>query len=79
MVDLNSRMQYTKIQSWSFLGSGEEDFRCFSLYMGIAAILLNDAKPFEQIDNPLLTEGPMWNLVKIGQAVSVSAYNILYM
>ena len=36
----------------------------------MAAILLNDAELFEQIDNiPLSpsTEGLMWNLVKIGQ------------
>ena len=26
--------------------------------MGMAAILLNGAKPFEQIDNTLLTEAP---------------------
>ena len=37
--------------------------------MGIAAILFNSAEPFEQIDNTPLTEGPMWNLVKTGQAV----------
>ena len=38
--------------------------------MGMAAILFDNAEPFEQIDNTLLTEGPMWNLMKIGQAVS---------
>ena len=38
--------------------------------MDRAAILFNNAKPFEQIDNTPLTEGPIWNLVKIGQAVS---------
>ena len=38
--------------------------------MGIAAILLNGAEPFEQIVNIPLTEGPMWNPVKIGQTVS---------
>ena len=37
--------------------------------MGIAAILLNDADPFEQSVNIPSTEGPMWNLVKIGQVV----------
>ena len=36
--------------------------------MGMAPILFNDA--FEQIDNTSSTEGLMWNLVKIGQAVS---------
>ena len=38
--------------------------------MGMAAILFRDAKPFEQIINKPSTEGPMWNLVKIGQMVS---------
>ena len=38
--------------------------------MGKADILLNDAYLFEQIDNTPSTESPMWNLVKIGQAVS---------
>ena len=37
--------------------------------MGIAAILFNDAEPFEQSVNIPSTEGPMWNLVKIGQVV----------
>ena len=32
--------------------------------MGKAAILFEGAEPFEQIGNSLLTEGPMWNLVK---------------
>ena len=38
--------------------------------MGKAAVLFNDAKPFEQIDNTPLTGGPIWNLVKTGQAVA---------
>ena len=37
--------------------------------MGMAAILFNETKPFEQIGNTLLTDGPMWYLVKIAQAV----------
>ena len=37
--------------------------------MGMAAILFNDVKPFEQIGNTLLTEGPMWNLVKTAQLI----------
>ena len=40
--------------------------------MGMAAILLNGAEPFEQIVNILSTEGPMliiWNIVKSVQAV----------
>ena len=49
--------------------------------MGMAAILFNDAEPFEQIVNILSTEGPMWILVKIVQAVSekkVKVFTILY-
>ena len=38
--------------------------------MGMEAILFNDAKSFEQIDTTLLTEGSVWNLVKIGPIVS---------
>ena len=38
--------------------------------MGMAAIWLNGTEPFEQIVNILLTEGPMWDLVKIIQAFS---------
>ena len=37
--------------------------------MGMAAIWFNCAEPFE-IGNTFLIEGPMWNLVKIAQAVS---------
>ena len=40
--------------------------------MGMTATLFNGAEPFEQIVNIPLTEGPMWNLTKIGQAVSIS-------
>ena len=38
--------------------------------MGMAAILFNGAEPLDQIDNSLLTEGPMWNLVIIAWVVS---------
>ena len=38
--------------------------------MGMAAILFSGVKPFEQTVNIPSKEGPMWNLVKIGQAVS---------
>ena len=52
--------------------------------MGIhmVAIFFNDVEQFKQIDNASLTEGPMWNPVKIGQAVSEKKfkdYKILYM
>ena len=35
--------------------------------MGMAAILFNDAEPFEQSVNIPSTEGPLWNLVKSGE------------
>ena len=38
--------------------------------MGKAANLFNDAEPFEQSFNIPSTEGPIWNLLKIGQVVS---------
>ena len=51
--------------------------------MGMAAILLNGAEPFEQIGSTPLTESPMWNLVKSAQAVSEKKafknYTMLYM
>ena len=51
--------------------------------MGMAAILFNDAEPFEQTVNSLSTEDPMWILVKTVQAVSEKRtfkdFTILYM
>ena len=51
--------------------------------MDIAAILFNGTDSFEQIGNTLLTEGPMWNLLKTAQAFSEKKsfknYTILYM
>ena len=41
-------MKHTKIQPQSFLGTGEEDKKRVLLYMGMAAILLNGAEPFQQ-------------------------------
>ena len=38
--------------------------------MGMVAILLHAAEPFEQIVNTLLIEGSIWNLEKTDQAVS---------
>ena len=38
--------------------------------MGMATILFNSAEPLKQIVNTPSTEGPMWNLVIIGQAIS---------
>ena len=63
-------MLYTKIQPQSVFGSEEENFQVFLLYMGMAAILVNGAEPFEQIVNILSTGSHMWNLMKIAQAVS---------
>ena len=58
-----------KIQPQSFLGSGEELQVFFLPIMGKAAIMFSGVELFEQIVSILLT-GPMWNLVKIGQAIS---------
>ena len=49
--------------------------------MGMATILFNGTGPLEQIINNLSTEGPMWYVVKITQAVSEKTfkiYTILY-
>ena len=49
----------------------------------MAAILFYSTESFEQTDNTPSSDGPMWNLVKIGQAVSekktFNYYAILYM
>ena len=68
----------TKIQSQGFLGS-EGGFNMFLPYMGMVTIFFNhhSAKPFEQISNSPLTEGPMWKLVKTGQ--TFKDYTNLYM
>ena len=59
ILDLESTMLYTKIQPQSFLGSGEEDFNCVLLYIGMTAMSFNGAEPFEQTVNAPSTEGPM--------------------
>ena len=50
--------------------------------MSMAAILFNGAKPFEQMTISL-RQYPLWNLMKIGQAVTEKKmfkdYTILYM
>ena len=48
-VDLESPMLNTKILPQSYLGSGEGGFQAFLPYMGMAVILSNSAKPFDQI------------------------------
>ena len=49
----------------------------------MAAILFNDAKPFEQSVNIPSTEGPMWNLVKISQMIlekkTLKNFMVLYL
>ena len=74
LVDLKSSMLYTKIQLQSFLDSGEDEYSLLLCVLFYEAILFSDAELFEQIDNTLSTEGPMWNLVKIAQAVSEKTY-----
>ena len=75
-------MLYTKIQPQTFLGSWEKGFLSVLTYMGMSVSLFKSAKPFKQTVNILLTEGPMWNLVKIAQAISENKtfkkYRILY-
>ena len=39
-------MTYAKNHSQGVLGSGEEDFKRFLLYMGMAAIFVNEPWPF---------------------------------
>ena len=85
LVDLKSQVLYTKIQPWSFLGSGEEYFRCFLPYMGIANILPNDAESFEQnwIDNTFRQKvlyEIWWKLVKLFQKKkTLQDFEILYL
>ena len=47
--------------------------------MGMAAILFNNAEPFEQSVNIPSTEGPMWNLVKISQEKMFKNFMVLYL
>ena len=67
-------MLYTKIQPQSFLGSGEEDFKClffvfwfFLPYMVNVVILFNVVEPFKQIINthskkrPRAKSGENWS------------------
>ena len=75
LVNLVSLMLYTKIQSQRFLGSGEEHFKCFLPYMGMAAILLNSAEPFEHLTIPLWQETPCeiwWKLEKQFQMTRIT-------
>ena len=68
LVDFEFSMLYTKILPQSFFGSGD-DFQVFTIY-GHGGHLVQLHGTFEQIGNTVSTKGPMWNLVKIAQAVS---------
>ena len=52
-------MLYTKISLEAFSILEIKIFKRFLPYMGIMAILYNDAEWFEQIDNTSSTEGSM--------------------
>ena len=78
-VDLEFPMLYTKIQPQSFLSS-EEDFEEFFFFIQIwlrrrsCSMVQNNLNklmiPLQQKDYTFSKEGPVWNLVKISQAVS---------
>ena len=68
-----SSVLYTKIQPQNVLSSGEKSFKSFIIY-GHAAVLFSGAELFEEIGNTLSTEDPMWNLVKIRQAISEKTF-----
>ena len=61
-----------RIIIWAVLGFEEEECVFFIiiilLYMGMT---VNGAWPFEQTFNPVSTVGLTWNLVEIGQLISV--------
>ena len=57
LVDLESSKPIFNLKA--FLVQEKKIFKCFLPYMGLAAIVFNDAEPFEQIFNTLLTEGTM--------------------
>ena len=50
----------TRFSLEAFLVLEKKIFKCFSPYMGMAAILFNDAERFEQIDDMPMTEGTIW-------------------
>ena len=58
LVVLEHPMLHTKFQSHWPYGSGEEDFLRFLPYMGMAAILVMWAGPFEQFSFPHPMETP---------------------
>ena len=66
---LSPRCWIPRFSLKAFLVQEKKIFKFFLPYIGMAAILFNDAEPFEQSINVTSTEGPLWNLVKIGQVV----------
>ena len=70
LVVLEHPMLHTKIQGHRPLGSGEEDFKRFLPYMGMAAIFVMWPGPFEQTFVPPSQGGSTWNLTSIGPVVS---------
>ena len=63
-------MLHTMFQGHWSIGSGEEDFLRFLLYMGMAAMLVMWPRSFEQFFFPKGPGGCIWNLVAIGPVVS---------
>ena len=59
LVVLTYTMLHTKFQGHRSIGSGEEDFffYFFLLYIGVAAMLVNRPRPFEQFFVPLTSGG----------------------
>ena len=68
---VSSQCSVTRFSLEAFLVLAKKIFKCFLPYMGMVVIFFNT------------TEGPMWNLVKIGLSVSEKKtfkdYKILYM
>ena len=69
-VELESPMIYTKIQPQSFLGSGDEDFKVFLPYMGMAADCLMVRNLLNKLSIPFQQKAPCevwWKLLKLFQ------------
>ena len=67
LVDFDSSWCTLRFRSFFVL---EKKILSVLPYMGMAAMLFSGADPFGQFVNTLSTEGPMWNLAKIVQAIS---------
>ena len=75
-MTLSPQCSVTRFSLEALLVLEKKIFKCFSPYMGMAAILFKNAELFEQIDNMPLTEGPM--LVKLFQRRRHSKINRFY-